>query len=143
MATNGFFCSPIVLDEIRGERLSQDLKAYRGYNEGLQAIFQTTKEEGGMRPDPQHLFNAGCRFENPKARQEGRAGGAEHPVTPRAPIVCDYHSNCPNTSEAQEILHGKQRPCGDLPASGTKTRIVGSSSHVDPVLVERRAEAAF
>ena len=63
-----FFLFDKSFDEIRKSGFTS-LEPLSGYNEDYH-IFQTTKEEGIMRPIRNHLFNAGIPIENSKGEAE-------------------------------------------------------------------------
>jgi len=86
-----FFLFENSLDDIRKSGF-RDRKPISGYNEDYH-IFQTTKEEGIMRPIRNHLFAAGLPIENSK----GEAGQEELNiryyllVVHLEPLSCNHH----------------------------------------------------
>ena len=130
-----FFLFENSLDEIRKSGF-RDLKPISGYNEDYH-IFQTTKEEGIMRPIRNHLFAAGLPIENSKG--EAEAGQEELNIRYSPALDCaDYHSIAKHAIKEIAWLHGHAATF--LP-KWHKDRI-GSSSHVHQSLW-KDGEAAF
>ncbi|MBB3995921.1 glutamine synthetase [Sulfitobacter undariae] len=130
-----FFLFANSLDEIR-ENGFRDLKPISGYNEDYN-IFQTTKEEGIMRPIRNHLFDAGVPIENSKG--EAEAGQEELNIRYSPALDCaDYHSIAKHA--IKEISWQNGHAATFLP-KWHKDR-VGSSSHVHQSLW-KNGEAAF
>ena len=130
-----FFLFANSLDEIR-ENGFRDLKPISGYNEDYN-IFQTTKEEGIMRPIRNHLFDAGVPIENSKG--EAEAGQEELNIRYSPALDCaDYHSIAKHA--IKEISWQNGHAATFLP-KWHKDR-VGSSSHVHQSLW-KDGEAAF
>ncbi|MEH6522663.1 glutamine synthetase family protein [Sulfitobacter sp.] len=130
-----FFLFEQSFDEIRKSGF-RDLNPISGYNEDYH-IFQTTKEEGVMRPIRNHLFNAGIPIENSKG--EAEAGQEELNIRYSPALDCaDYHSIAKHGIKEISWQHG--RAASFLP-KWHKDR-VGSSSHVHQSLW-KDGEAAF
>ncbi|MEH6737412.1 MAG: glutamine synthetase family protein [Sulfitobacter sp.] len=130
-----FFLFEQSFDEIRKSGF-RDLTPISGYNEDYH-IFQTTKEEGVMRPIRNHLFNAGIPIENSKG--EAEAGQEELNIRYSPALDCaDYHSIAKHGIKEISWQHG--RAASFLP-KWHKDR-VGSSSHVHQSLW-KDGEAAF
>jgi glutamine synthetase len=130
-----FFLFENSLDEIRKSGF-RDLKPISGYNEDYH-IFQTTKEEGVMRPIRNHLFAAGLPIENSKG--EAEAGQEELNIRYSPALDCaDYHSIAKHAVKEISWQHG--RAATFLP-KWHKDR-VGSSSHVHQSLW-KDGDAAF
>ncbi|MFT5787324.1 MAG: glutamine synthetase [Ascidiaceihabitans sp.] len=130
-----FFLFENSLDEIRKSGF-RDLKPISGYNEDYH-IFQTTKEEGIMRPIRNHLFAAGLPIENSKG--EAEAGQEELNIRYSPALDCaDYHSIAKHAIKEIAWQHGHAATF--LP-KWHKDRI-GSSSHVHQSLW-KDGEAAF
>ena len=118
-----FFLFEKSFDEIRKNGF-RDLEPISGYNEDYH-IFQTTKEEGVMRPIRNHLFAAGLPIENSKG--EAEAGQEELNIRYAPALDCaDYHSIAKHAIKEISWQHG--RAATFLP-KWHKDR-VGSSSHV-------------
>ncbi len=118
-----FFLFEKSLDEIRAGGF-RDLTPISGYNEDYN-IFQTTKEEGVMRPIRNHLFAAGLPIENSKG--EAEAGQEELNIRYAPALDCaDHHSIAKHA--IKEIAWQNGRAASFLP-KWHKDR-VGSSSHV-------------
>ncbi len=118
-----FFLFEKSLDEIRASGF-RDLTPISGYNEDYH-IFQTTKEEGVMRPIRNHLFAAGLPIENSKG--EAEAGQEELNIHYAPALDCaDHHSIAKHAIKEIAWQHG--RAASFLP-KWHKDR-VGSSSHV-------------
>ena len=130
-----FFLFEKSLDDIRKSGFSA-LEPISGYNEDYH-IFQTTKEEGVMRPIRNHLFAAGLPIENTKG--EAEAGQAELNIRYSPALDCaDHHSIAKHA--IKEIAWQNGKAASFLP-KWHHTR-VGSSSHVHQSLW-RQAEPAF
>jgi glutamine synthetase len=130
-----FFMFEKSLTELRKSGY-RDMQPYSGYNEDYH-IFQTTKEEGVMRPIRNHLFAAGLPIENTKG--EAEAGQAELNIRYSEALDCaDYHSIAKHA--IKEIAWQNGRAVTFLP-KWDKDR-VGSSSHVHQSLW-KKGEAAF
>jgi glutamine synthetase len=130
-----FFLFEQSFDEIRKNGF-RDLTPISGYNEDYH-IFQTTKEEGVMRPIRNHLFNAGIPIENSKG--EAEAGQEELNIRYSPALDCaDYHSIAKHGIKEISWQHGSA--ASFLP-KWHKDR-VGSSSHVHQSLW-KDGEAAF
>jgi len=130
-----FFLFEQSFDEIRKNGF-RDLNPISGYNEDYH-IFQTTKEEGVMRPIRNHLFNAGLPIENSKG--EAEAGQEELNIRYSPALDCaDYHSIAKHGIKEISWQHGHAATF--LP-KWHKDR-VGSSSHVHQSLW-KDGEAAF
>ncbi len=130
-----FFLFEQSFDEIRKSGF-RDLNPISGYNEDYH-IFQTTKEEGVMRPIRNHLFNAGLPIENSKG--EAEAGQEELNIRYSPALDCaDYHSIAKHGIKEISWQHGHAATF--LP-KWHKDR-VGSSSHVHQSLW-KNGEAAF
>ncbi|WP_069298703.1 glutamine synthetase family protein [Neptunicoccus sediminis] len=118
-----FFLFEKTLDELRRDGF-RDLQPISGYNEDYH-IFQTTKEEGIMRPIRNHLFAAGLPIENSKG--EAESGQEELNIRYSAALDCaDYHSIAKHA--IKEIAWQNDHAATFLP-KWHKDR-VGSSSHV-------------
>ncbi|KAJ04212.1 glutamine synthetase family protein [Sulfitobacter mediterraneus] len=118
-----FFLFEQSYDEIRKNGF-RDLIPISGYNEDYH-IFQTTKEEGVMRPIRNHLFNAGLPIENSKG--EAETGQEELNIRYSAALDCaDYHSIAKHAIKEISWQHG--RAASFLPKWHHSK--VGSSSHV-------------
>ncbi|UWR10808.1 glutamine synthetase family protein [Sulfitobacter mediterraneus] len=118
-----FFLFEQSYDEIRKNGF-RDLTPISGYNEDYH-IFQTTKEEGMMRPIRNHLFNAGLPIENSKG--EAETGQEELNIRYSAALDCaDYHSIAKHAIKEISWQHG--RAASFLPKWHHSK--VGSSSHV-------------
>ncbi len=130
-----FFLFEQSFDEIRKEGF-RNLEPISGYNEDYH-IFQTTKEEGVMRPIRNHLFNAGLPIENSKG--EAEAGQEELNIRYSPALDCaDYHSIAKHGIKEISWQHGHAATF--LP-KWHKDR-VGSSSHVHQSLW-KDGEAVF
>jgi glutamine synthetase len=118
-----FFLFEHSLDHIRKSGF-RDLSPISGYNEDYH-IFQTTKEEGVMRPIRNHLFAAGIPIENSKG--EAEAGQEELNIRYADAMDCaDHHSIAKHA--IKEIAWQQGKAATFLP-KWHKDR-VGSSSHV-------------
>ena len=118
-----FFLFEKSLDEIRAGGF-RDLTPISGYNEDYN-IFQTTKEEGVMRPIRNHLYAAGLPIENSKG--EAEAGQEELNIRYAAALDCaDHHSIAKHA--IKEIAWQNGRAASFLPKWHHDR--VGSSSHV-------------
>ena len=130
-----FFLFAKTLDEIRKEGF-RNLEPISGYNQDYH-IFQTTKEEGVMRPIRNLLFAAGLPIENTKG--EAEAGQEELNIRYAPALDCaDYHSIAKHA--IKEIAWQNGHAATFLP-KWHKDR-VGSSSHVHQSLW-KDDEAAF
>ena len=130
-----FFLFAKTLDEIRKEGF-RNLEPISGYNQDYH-IFQTTKEEGIMRPIRNLLFAAGLPIENTKG--EAEAGQEELNIRYAPALDCaDYHSIAKHA--IKEIAWQNGHAATFLP-KWHKDR-VGSSSHVHQSLW-KDGEAAF
>jgi len=130
-----FFLFEKSLDDIRKNGF-RGLEPISGYNEDYH-IFQTTKEEGVMRPIRNHLYAAGIPIENSKG--EAEAGQEELNIRYSPALDCaDYHSIAKHA--IKEIAWQNGRAATFLP-KWHKDR-VGSSSHVHQSLW-KDGEAAF
>ncbi|MEP3296225.1 MAG: glutamine synthetase family protein [Pseudoruegeria sp.] len=118
-----FFLFEQSFDAIRKSGF-RDLKPISGYNEDYH-IFQTTKEEGVMRPIRNHLFNAGLPIENSKG--EAETGQEELNIRYAAALDCaDHHTIAKNAIKEIAWQHGHAATF--LPKWDHNK--VGSSSHV-------------
>ncbi len=130
-----FFLFEKSLDDIRKSGF-RDLAPISGYNEDYH-IFQTTKEEGIMRPIRNHLYAAGLPIENTKG--EADAGQEELNIRYSPALDCaDYHSIAKHA--IKEIAWQNGRAATFLP-KWHKDR-AGSSSHVHQSLW-KDGKAAF
>jgi len=130
-----FFLFAKTLDEIRKEGF-RNLEPISGYNQDYH-IFQTTKEEGVMRPIRNLLFAAGLPIENTKG--EAEAGQEELNIRYAPALDCaDYHAIAKHA--IKEIAWQNGHAATFLP-KWHKDR-VGSSSHVHQSLWND-GEAAF
>jgi len=131
-----FFLFEKSLDEIRAGGF-RDLTPISGYNEDYN-IFQTTKEEGVMRPIRNHLYAAGLPIENSKG--EAEAGQEELNIRYAPALDCaDHHSIAKHA--IKEIAWQNGRAASFLP-KWHKDR-VGSSSHVHQSLWQGDTPAFF
>lgn len=118
-----FFLFEKSLDEIRKSGF-KNLEPISGYNEDYH-IFQTTKEEGIMRPIRNHLFNAGIPIENSKG--EAEAGQEELNIRYAEAMLCaDHHTIAKHA--IKEIAWQNGHAATFLPKWDHNR--VGSSSHV-------------
>jgi glutamine synthetase len=130
-----FFLFAKTLDEIRKEGF-RNLEPISGYNQDYH-IFQTTKEEGVMRPIRNLLFAAGLPIENTKG--EAEAGQEELNIRYAPALDCaDYHAIAKHA--IKEIAWQNGHAATFLP-KWHKDR-VGSSSHVHQSLW-KDGKAAF
>jgi len=130
-----FFLFAKSLDDIRKDGF-RNLEPISGYNQDYH-IFQTTKEEGIMRPIRNHLFAAGLPIENTKG--EAEAGQEELNIRYAPALDCaDYHSIAKHAIKEIAWQHGHAATF--LP-KWDKDR-VGSSIHVHQSLW-KDGEAAF
>ncbi len=130
-----FFLFEKSLDEIRKGGF-RDLTPISGYNEDYH-IFQTTKEEGIMRPLRNHLHAAGIPVENTKG--EAEAGQEELNIRYAAALDCaDHHTIAKHA--IKEIAWAQGHAASFLPKWHPDR--VGSSSHVHQSLW-RDGEPAF
>ncbi|WP_420012922.1 glutamine synthetase family protein [Tateyamaria sp.] len=118
-----FFLFEGSLDHIRKSGF-RDLTPISGYNEDYH-IFQTTKEEGVMRPIRNHLFAAGLPVENTKG--EAESGQEELNIRYAPALDCaDHHSIAKHA--IKEIAWQNGHAATFLPKWHADR--VGSSSHV-------------
>ncbi|MFK7881587.1 glutamine synthetase family protein [Roseobacter sp.] len=118
-----FFLFEKSFDDIRKSGF-RDLAPISGYNEDYH-IFQTTKEEGVMRPVRNHLFAAGIPVENTKG--EAEAGQEELNIRYAAALDCaDHHTIAKHA--IKEIAWQQGHAASFLPKWDAGK--VGSSSHV-------------
>ena len=118
-----FFLFEKSFDDIRKNGF-RDLEPISGYNEDYH-IFQTTKEEGVMRPIRNHLFAAGLPIENSKG--EAEAGQEELNIRYSPALDCaDYHSIAKHAIKEISWQHG----CAATFLPKWDKDRVGSSSHV-------------
>ncbi|MEC3861163.1 glutamine synthetase family protein [Mesobacterium sp. TK19101] len=131
-----FFLFEKSFDEIRKSGY-RDLAPISGYNEDYH-IFQTTKEEGIMRPIRNHLWAAGIPIENSKGEAEA---GQEELNIKYAPALdtADYHTIAKNA--IKEIAW--QQGHGATFLSKYSHDRVGSSSHVHQSLWKDGKPAFF
>ncbi len=131
-----FFLFEKSFDDIRRSGF-RDLETISGYNEDYH-IFQTTKEEGVMRPLRNHLFDAGIPVENTKG--EAESGQEELNIRYAEPMLCaDYHTIAKHATK--EISWQQGRAATFLPKWHHDK--VGSSSHVHQSLWTEDGESAF
>lgn len=118
-----FFLFEQSFDEIRKSGY-RALTPISGYNEDYH-IFQTTKEEGIMRPIRNHLFAAGLPIENSKG--EAEAGQEELNIRYADALACaDHHTIAKHAIKEIAWQHG--HAASFLPKWHPDR--VGSSSHV-------------
>ncbi len=118
-----FFLFENSFDDIRKNGY-RDLQPISGYNEDYH-IFQTTKEEGVMRPIRNHLFAAGLPIENSKG--EAETGQEEINIRYADALDCaDHHTIAKNGIKEIAWAHGHAATF--LPKWHHDK--VGSSSHV-------------
>ncbi|MFT5868675.1 MAG: glutamine synthetase [Paracoccaceae bacterium] len=118
-----FFLFEHSFDEIRKAGF-RDLKPISGYNEDYN-IFQTTKEEGVMRPIRNHLYAAGIPVENTKG--EAETGQEELNIRYALAMDCaDHHTIAKHA--IKEIAWQNGHAATFLPKWHHNK--VGSSSHV-------------
>jgi len=130
-----FFLFEQSFDTLRKDGFRR-LEPISGYNEDYH-IFQTTKEEGVMRPIRNHLFAAGLPIENSKG--EAEAGQEELNIRYAPALDCaDHHAIAKHA--IKEIAWQNDRAATFLP-KWHKDR-VGSSAHVHQSLW-KDGEAAF
>lgn len=102
----------------------RDLAPISGYNEDYH-IFQTTKEEGVMRPIRNHLYAAGIPIENSKG--EAETGQEELNIRYAAALDCaDHHTIAKHA--IKEIAWQQGHAASFMPKWDAAK--VGSSSHV-------------
>ncbi|MGB3406219.1 MAG: glutamine synthetase family protein [Jannaschia sp.] len=131
-----FFLFEKSLDDIRKSGF-RDLQPISGYNEDYH-IFQTTQEEGVLRPIRNHLFAAGLPVENTKG--EAEAGQGELNIRYAPALDCaDHHSIAKHAIKEIAWQHG--RAATFLPKWHHSR--VGSSSHVHQSLWKDGAPAFF
>ena len=130
-----FFLFEKSFDEIRRSGF-RDMAPISGYNEDYH-IFQTTKEEGVMRPIRNHLYAAGLPIENSKG--EAESGQEELNIRYAHALDCaDHHTIAKHA--IKEIAWQQGHAATFLP-KWHKDR-VGSSSHVHQSLW-KDGEAVF
>lgn len=130
-----FFLFAKSYDDIRKSGY-RDLEPISGYNEDYN-IFQTTKEEGIMRPIRNHLHAAGLPIENSKG--EAEAGQEELNIRYAPALACaDHHTIAKHA--VKEIAWANGHAASFLPK--WRADRVGSSSHVHQSLWAK-GEAAF
>jgi glutamine synthetase len=118
-----FFLFEKSFDDVRKSGF-RDLEPISGYNEDYH-IFQTTKEEGIMRPLRNHLYTAGIPIENTKG--EAEAGQEELNIRYADALACaDHHTIAKNA--IKEIAWQQGHAATFLPKWSHDR--VGSSSHV-------------
>lgn len=118
-----FFLFEKSFDDIRKDGY-RDLAPISGYNEDYN-IFQTTKEEGVMRPIRNHLYAAGLPIENSKG--EAEAGQEELNIRYAAALDCaDHHTIAKHA--IKEIAWQNGHAATFMPKWHHDR--VGSSSHV-------------
>ncbi|PUB18851.1 glutamine synthetase family protein [Yoonia sediminilitoris] len=131
-----FFLFEQSYDDIRKSGF-RDLQPISGYNEDYH-IFQTTKEEGIMRPIRNHLYAAGLPIENSKG--EAETGQEELNIRYSPALDCaDYHSIAKHA--IKEIAWQQGRAASFLPKWHHDR--VGSSSHVHQSLWKDGEPAFF
>jgi len=131
-----FFLFEQSFDTLRKDGFRR-LEPISGYNEDYH-IFQTTKEEGVMRPIRNHLFAAGLPIENSKG--EAEAGQEELNIRYAPALDCaDHHAIAKHA--IKEIAWQNDRAATFLP-KWHKDR-VGSSAHVHQSLWQDGAPAFF
>ena len=131
-----FFLFEKSFDAIRKDGF-RDLEPISGYNEDYH-IFQTTKEEGVMRPIRNHLFAAGIPIENSKG--EAEAGQEELNIRYATALDCaDHHAIAKHAIKEIAWQHG--RAATFLPKWHHDR--VGSSSHVHQSLWKDGSPAFF
>ena len=118
-----FFLFDNSFDDIRNSGF-RDMVPISGYNEDYH-IFQTTKEEGVMRPIRNHLFAAGLPIENSKG--EAETGQEELNIRYSEALLCaDHHTIAKHA--IKEIAWQQGHAATFLPKWHHDK--VGSSSHV-------------
>lgn len=118
-----FFLFEKSFDDVRKSDF-RDLAPISGYNEDYN-IFQTTKEEGVMRPIRNHLYAAGLPVENSKG--EAEAGQEELNIRYAAALDCaDHHTIAKHA--VKEIAWQNGHAVTFMPKWHHDR--VGSSSHV-------------
>lgn len=131
-----FFLFEQSLEDIRKSGF-RDLHPISAYNEDYH-IFQTTKEEGIMRPIRNHLFAAGLPIENSKG--EAEAGQEELNIRYADALACaDHHTIAKHA--IKEISWQQGHAASFLPKWHPDR--VGSSSHVHQSLWRDGAAAFF
>ncbi|MEP1611504.1 MAG: glutamine synthetase family protein [Roseobacter sp.] len=131
-----FFLFEKSFDDIRKSGF-RDLTPISGYNEDYH-IFQTTKEEGVMRPIRNHLFAAGLPVENSKG--EAETGQEEINIRYADALDCaDHHTIAKNAIKEISWQHGHAATF--LPKWHHDK--VGSSSHVHQSLWQEGAPVFF
>lgn len=131
-----FFLFEKNYDEIRKSGF-KDLTPISGYNEDYH-IFQTTKEEGVMRPLRNHLVAAGVPVENTKG--EAETGQEELNIRYADAMACaDHHTIAKHATK--EIAWQNGHAASFLPKWHYDK--VGSSSHIHQSLWTKDGKAAF
>ena len=131
-----FFLFAKSFDEIRKDGF-RNLEPISGYNEDYH-IFQTTKEEGVMRPIRNHLYAAGLPIENSKG--EAESGQEELNIRYAPALDCaDHHTIAKNAIKEIAWQHGHAATF--LPKWHHSR--VGSSSHVHQSLWKDGAPAFY
>ena len=131
-----FFLFEKSFDDIRKSGF-RDMAPISGYNEDYH-IFQTTKEEGVMRPIRNHLYAAGLPIENTKG--EAETGQEELNIRYSDALLCaDHHTIAKNA--IKEIAWQNGHAATFLPKWHHDK--VGSSSHVHQSLWVNGAPAFY
>ncbi len=131
-----FFLFEKSYDHIRKSDF-RDLEPISGYNEDYH-IFQTTKEEGVMRPIRNHLYAAGIPIENSKG--EAEAGQEELNIKyAEAMLTADYHTIAKNAIKEISWQNGH---AASFMAKYHHSK-VGSSAHVHQSLWKDGANAFY
>ncbi|WP_350333135.1 glutamine synthetase family protein [Coralliovum pocilloporae] len=131
-----FFLFEKSFDDIRRSGF-RDLQPISGYNEDYH-IFQTTKEEGIMRPLRNHLVAAGIPVENTKG--EAETGQEELNIRYAEAMACaDHHTIAKHATKEIAWQHGHAATF--LPKWHHEK--VGSSSHVHQSLWTDDGKPAF
>ena len=131
-----FFLFEKSYDHIRKSGF-RDLEPISGYNEDYH-IFQTTKEEGVMRPIRNHLYAAGIPIENSKG--EAEAGQEELNIKyAEAMLTADYHTIAKNAIKEISWQNGH---AASFMAKYHHSK-VGSSAHVHQSLWKDGSNAFY
>ena len=131
-----FFLFEKSYDHIRKSDF-RDLEPISGYNEDYH-IFQTTKEEGVMRPIRNHLYAAGIPIENSKG--EAEAGQEELNIKyAEAMLTADYHTIAKNAIKEIAWQNGH---AASFMAKYHHSK-VGSSAHVHQSLWKDGSNAFY
>ena len=131
-----FFLFEKSYDHIRKSDF-RDLEPISGYNEDYH-IFQTTKEEGVMRPIRNHLYAAGIPIENSKG--EAEAGQEELNIKyAEAILTADYHTIAKNAIKEIAWQNGH---AASFMAKYHHSK-VGSSAHVHQSLWKDGSNAFY